>query len=781
MDADLTIDADFDGKGTRATITVRLDGDAIAVDKLDLAKSAERARFTEDLCSRYPALDPEAVEQNLIELAARQTQRADRGDPANTQNPEEHTRRPEVMLPGGPVTVSECAERLGTLLAATGEYFTRGGAVVQLMQQEGRLTLQFVKPAALPSVFESVARLRRLNRGGDAPDTCSEQSAKLILNADPFVRCLPEIRVLSQCPVLIEQDGELRQITGYDAESGVLAAGSHVPKISLEEAQQRLNELIQGFAFASPADRSRALASLLTPALIFGDLLKGRAPVDLTEADRSQAGKGYRNKLNAAVYGQKVRCVVQKKGGVGSQEESFNSLLVAGASMISLDNVRGRIDSPAIESFLTEDAYSARIPYSGNIEIDPRRVIVMMTSNRAELTEDFANRSSCVRIRKQPEGYPYATYPEGDLLDHVRAHPSYYLAAVFAVIEAWHAAGKRRSDETRHDFRKWAQTLDWIVHNLLGEAPLIDGHQQVQERMSNPAHSWLRDLAHGVIRSDRLDCWLRANDLLQIAIDDEIEVPGLADGDDAEDESVRKNVLCAIGRRLRQCFRDGETVRIDGLRIERRSYTDDAARSIRAYRFPRIDPPSSRAENGVSANVPHTPHGSEHSDATPSEGMGENCGGKSFVCQHGGDGGQCGNRTSVAGTNAETAATTLTDHEREMLGGLSARGIRTVEVIKAGLARVGGAEVVSARPLGTNPRDLAAMLIRDARGRGDHALGLALRDAWRDRMAICLADDVSLEIAETVAVEELQNILGTSRAGRYCANGSPGSKEQENM
>ena len=50
-------------------------------------------------------------------------------------------------------------------------------------------------------------------------------------------------------------------------------------------------------------------------------------------------------------------------------------------------------------------------------------------------------------------------------------------------------------NDNRHDFRAWAQTLDWIVQNLLGAAPLLDGHRETQERMTNPALTWLREVA----------------------------------------------------------------------------------------------------------------------------------------------------------------------------------------------------------------------------------------------------------------------------------------------
>lgn len=504
--------------------------------------------------------------------------------------------------------VSEAAHKLGRLLARTGQYFVRGGALVKLERRNRVPILQAIPPAMLPSVFESVAQLRKLKLGTAEAATCTEQSAKIILHAEPFLNSLPAICVVTPCPVLIERNGHLIQVTDYDRASGILASGREVPKVSLEEARGRLESLIAEFQFATLSDRSRALAALITPALIFGGLLGGRAPVDLGEADESQAGKGYRNKITAAVYRQTVRTVTQRKGGVGSLEESFNAASIQGANFICLDNMRGKIDSPAIESFLTEETYLARIPFSSNMEIDPRRIVVMMTSNRAELTKDFANRSSCVRIVKQPTRYQYVEYPEGDLLDHVQADPEYYLAAIFAIVREWHAAGKLRSRDAGHDFRRWAQTLDWIVQNLLDAAPLIAGHREAQDRMSNPALSWLRDVTLAVERAGQTDRWLRAHDFLSIIAEaPDIEIPGLPNNADLEDDRDRSKVLRAIGRRLTRCFSGGTEMNIDALRVERREANDSAFRNIREYRVSRIVPHAPAMKPPINPAIPRIP------------------------------------------------------------------------------------------------------------------------------------------------------------------------------
>jgi hypothetical protein len=141
--------------------------------------------------------------------------------------------------------------------------------------------------------------------------------------------------------VLIEENGKLKVVSGYDRGSGILALDAAPQYSTLPEAVELLKSLLVDFRFSSPADRSRAVAALITPALTFGGLLSGRAPVDLAEADQSQAGKGYRHKITAAIYGYTPIAVSQQKKGVGSLEESLDRALIAGYNFISIDNVRG--------------------------------------------------------------------------------------------------------------------------------------------------------------------------------------------------------------------------------------------------------------------------------------------------------------------------------------------------------------------------------------------------------------------------------------------------------
>lgn len=501
-----------------------------------------------------------------------------------------HDDRPQVRLPGGERSITAAAAEFGRLLGATGRFYVRGGVTMRLANADGDFRLEPIRPAALCSDVESVAqpiRVQQAKDGGEqvVPGTCSESNARVMLESATLRDELPEIRVVSRCPVLIERAGAPVVVSHYDRETGILASGGAVPEVSLDDAKQLLTGLVKDYRFATPGDRARALAAMITPAMLFGGLLNGRAPIDLGEADESQAGKGYRNKITCAIYRANPRTVTQRAtGGVGSVQETFDAALVSGAGFIPFDNFRGRLDLPGLESFLTEDSYPARVPYCPTMAIDPRRIVIQFTSNAAEVTTDLANRCSCVRILKQPPDYPFAKYPEGDLLDHVLANQSRYLGAVFSIVREWHHRGKPELTTAGHDFRRWAKVLGYVSEHILDAGGLLVGHREAQQRIASPGLTWLRDVAIAVQRAGQVEMWLRPHHLLTIVEHAGIETSGIDLGA-LEDEAAWLKATQAIGRKLGKLFRTSESIALDNFTIERREASDDQFRKKTEFSF----------------------------------------------------------------------------------------------------------------------------------------------------------------------------------------------------
>lgn len=524
----------------------------------------------------------------------------------------------DVLLPknGFEITLTDTARALGKLFGEQQLLYCRfpelGDAKIVRLESGNRLVE--LPPAQACSEFEHVAKLKSLttDKEGDIieiPVTCNESQAKRIVSARAFTDELPPIRLVSRCPVLIERNDCLTAVTGYDKNSGILAAGGTVPDLAVGDAKELLFDLISEFSFATESDRSRYLANLLTPALIMGQVGNFRAPMQYNEAELSQTGKGFAHKITTALYGDVPAVVNQDrdKRGVGGMREKFDSWLVDGRIFISFDNLtrnhEGVFDSEDLCSFMTEDVYMARALRT-RVSLEPCRHIIMATTNGCTLSKDLMNRSCPVAFRKR-EGHNFRRYPEGDLLDHVRSNSSKYLGAVFAIVNEWHQAGKPRTDVTSHDstFNSWAQTMDWIVQNLLGCSPLLDGYEAAKKRITSPDLMWLRDLVKAVKEQDRMGDWLIATELTEIAASEGIEISqklGVIDAiDELEDKEV-SSIRKQIGSKMARCFKyhsktdRHDLVVIDSFQVERSQdhreseYEYGKIKQLKSYRFSQI-------------------------------------------------------------------------------------------------------------------------------------------------------------------------------------------------
>lgn len=480
---------------------------------------------------------------------------------------------PLIILPSGDMSITEAAENLFKLMAASKEFFVRGGRVMKLRRREdGVSALDLLDSEEARSDFEKFGRLAVWRVGANGEKVlkftfCPTDIAKALLASREAKELLPVVNGLINCPVIYEHEGNLAVArAGYDPQTKrLVTAGKDPAEVIFDTAVESLLGLLVEFKFHSEGDKARAVASLLSPALKLGGFIKGPVPADVAEADQSQSGKTYRQKIVAAIYNERVSLVTNRQGGVGSVDESLSQQLIAGRPFIQLDNFRNRLDSQNLESFLTADgSFPCRVPHKGEILIQPENFFILLTSNGVDTTRDFANRSSIIRIRKQPAGFKFRKYDEGDLLAHVRANQAHYLGCVFAVIRKWHELGKQTTDETRHSFNEWVQVLDWIVQNLFKLPPIMDGHEQAQQRVSNPDMVFLRAIAVAIEQMDELGVAKMASDMQAVCDGAGISIPGLRDGYFDPAHAVR-----VIGSIMGRLFKEADSIQVDDYRVER--------------------------------------------------------------------------------------------------------------------------------------------------------------------------------------------------------------------
>ena len=488
------------------------------------------------------------------------------------------------------LTMSGAAAKIFAAIAATLTLFSRGRVVHEVIQDEHGARLEVVTARAFRSRLDKYGvlmawRSDRDNRRKLSPSLCAEETAGALLATTEAREVLPKIRAIVASPTLARQ-GAKELVTlehGWNPQNGgVFVTGHTVPvSVPLEEARTALAALFDDFDFHSPGDKSRALASAVTPLMKAGGLLDGPTPIEVCEANASQSGKGFLRKLVAAIYSETPSFVTQKEGGVGSLDEAVASALIKGRPFIQFDNLRGKISSTYLEAILTADGpVPCREPHQTTVEVDVRPFTFSLTSNGVETTRDLANRCSIVRIKKRPPDYEFRTYPEGGLLEHVKANQSFYLGCVIAVVGEWFVRGEQQSAENRHDFRTWARTLDWIAVNVLGAAPLMEGHNEARDRVANQGRTWLRAVALALAGDDQLDRDLTATALAEASGAADIAVPGCRD-DVGDSDRAR-----AVGKTMAKIFSDGDGAQIDGFTVTRsRIYSSAAAKEIPHYRF----------------------------------------------------------------------------------------------------------------------------------------------------------------------------------------------------
>lgn len=518
-----------------------------------------------------------------------------------------------IILPNDNYTFSQSAQTIFPRLAAAGRYYVRGHEVVALCDTDRGPALQPVDADQFRSLLDGLgcpvmAYAKHENDPTPALKLkrCSKDNAVALLASDEAHNSLPRIQLVSRSSVLTMRDGKATILgPGYHPDAGgILVTGADVPQsVALAEAADALRGLLVDYDFASPSDESRALAALVTPALRMGRLLHAnpnaaaKYPITMIEANSPQTGKGHFQQLTCAVYGERAYLIAKKSGGVGSLDESIGCGLLAATPFVSLDNVRGRLDSQYLEMVLTCDGFTtARVPHRGEVTVDVRAVQFQMTSNGVDATSDLAARSSIIRLRKRPNGYQFEAWDEGpDLLSHVGRFQDYYLACVFAVLSAWLNAGRPMLESGgHHDFREWAGAMGWIVEKVFHAAPLLEGHKDAQERVSNPALTWLRQVCLAAEAASRLEEEMQAAAIAELCKNEDVDLPGLSST--ADDDQAHKHVGKLFGR----CFEEktgSATVEIEGFQITRTESVkhDPIYRrplTIKAYRIVRSAAPA---------------------------------------------------------------------------------------------------------------------------------------------------------------------------------------------
>jgi hypothetical protein len=284
---------------------------------------------------------------------------------------------------------------------------------------------------------------------------------------------LPVLTRIVSAPVF-GPSGELQLDPGYHADSRTLyvpADGFEIPpvpdapsEIDVAQAVDAFDDQVCDFPFKADADRAHAAALFLLP--FVRDLISGSTPLHLFDKPEPGTGAGL---LVETLLAPALGTPPASMGECGSDDEwrkRITSKLIAGSSIISLDNLEGRLSSPVLAAALTQPVWEDRILGASQIGSWPMRCVWAATANNLSLSRDIARRTVRVRLDAGMER-PWLRQRQ----EFQHELPSYAYEqrpdtvwAALVLVQAWLAAGRPAwSGRTLGGYEDWSKVVGGIL------------------------------------------------------------------------------------------------------------------------------------------------------------------------------------------------------------------------------------------------------------------------------------------------------------------------------
>lgn len=381
---------------------------------------------------------------------------------------------PDLYLPGSGISVSQFALELAEKLKEA-PIFVRDGIVLYISTA---MKLETMTPESFCTWIEDYVRLIKMSGVGEKrfheTATMTAAGASLVLNSPQFIRSLRVIRRVNQVrqPV-IRKCGKMELLPkGYDAEASTWTIGSvdFDENMSLDDAVSLLESVIKEFPWPREETlkaKSIAITSMLA---VFGDMLLEPAhqrPVWIFNANREGSGKTTLMRLAICPsFGSAVIGPPPNANSPDALSKLLASAALGGMPYLCFDNWSGVVGNSALEAFITSSTYSDRVLGVSKMFSVEKQCMVLITGNHARVSPDMRRRSLIVdlemieacaeeRVIENPMGEP-----------EILAMRPKLLAALWAIIREWNAAGRPEGKVRHSSFQKWGHLFGGIAECL---------------------------------------------------------------------------------------------------------------------------------------------------------------------------------------------------------------------------------------------------------------------------------------------------------------------------
>lgn len=390
------------------------------------------------------------------------------------QEPEPDTRAPIQLCSGWIHLAADAAEDVLQRLRPA-IFYQRGPLLVRvnMVAEAGasrsiqlKPIIQEVSNAAVIDVLTRLVRFERHDQrtGKHYVVDCPERLAQTLLSRAGQWGLQPLLGVID-APTL-RPDGSVLCTTGYDAATGLLLLpGSTIfPTVPMQpteaEAQTALGcllEILKGFPFLEPVDRSVALAAVLT-ALIRPSLRT--APMFAFRAAKMGSGKSLLADVVSLIATGRCAAVMSQGADEHEDKKRMLPILAEGDPVAVIDNIERPFGSAALCSILTQPTWRDRVlGKSQTMSLPTANTTWLATGNNIVFVGDITTRTLVCDLDPKCER-PEERKFEVNLHRYVPDHRAQLVVAGLTLLRAYHVAGRPKDDlPTFGRFEEWS---DWI-------------------------------------------------------------------------------------------------------------------------------------------------------------------------------------------------------------------------------------------------------------------------------------------------------------------------------
>jgi hypothetical protein len=406
--------------------------------------------------------------------------------------------------------------------------YVRSGQLVRLrFDEKGKPTIESLTDSILRKHMSDAANFYKGSRNGQTAISPPMFVATNILALEgwdfPALSCVVEIPVL-------RPDGSIVDRPGYDQNTGVYYWPDpwlKVPPIpespSRDEIRQSVElilETIGEFPYVDEASRANAIALLLTP--LIRQAVKGVVPIGLIDAVNQGTGKSLLSDVIALIPTGRTASMTTMPGNEEEWRKRITSDLYGGTTLIFIDNIAGRLDSPTLASVLTAWTWKDRwLGVNKMVEV-PNRATWVGNGNNIQLGGDMQRRAYWIRMdAKSATPWTGREFKHPDLIAWVIENRHHLIGALLTLARAWYAAGQPKADlKPIGRFEEWTEIVTGVLAHA-GVKGCLENLQEMYDTVDEESAEWERflralenhygaraftiaEIAHDLGHSDRL-------------------------------------------------------------------------------------------------------------------------------------------------------------------------------------------------------------------------------------------------------------------------------------